>query len=75
MTTEYLTKDEIKAINLAGELAGLLLRIIGDGMTRTSDTTEAIEHIHVLQRMVMANAAARAYPGMFRLLGETISPE
>ena len=28
------------------------------------------QHIFAVQRLVMSNAAARAYPGMYKLLGE-----
>jgi len=31
-----------------------------------------VHHIHILQRMVLKQAAARAYPGRYRLLGETL---
>jgi uncharacterized protein YihD (DUF1040 family) len=34
------------------------------------DLNEIVHHIHILQRYVMSNAAARAYPGLFRGLGQ-----
>jgi hypothetical protein len=46
--------------------------IVANGPTRTEDLAELTAAIHVIQRTVMAQAAARAYPGEFRLLGEVI---
>lgn len=68
-----LTADEHEAIRLLGKVANLLARsIIADGPTRGHDTDEAFFHVHALQRMVGSQAAARAYPDQFRLLGSTI---
>lgn len=33
------------------------------------DFEEAMNHIHALQQMIMAQAASRAHPELFRLLG------
>jgi len=43
-----------------------LLEITGGG----HDWTEAAQRIHGLQHMVMAQAAARAFPHLYRELGE-----
>ena len=67
--TDLLTSDEHAAIALAGQLATLLSMIIGDGTAREGDMQEAVHHIHALQAMILAQAAARAYPSRYRLLG------
>ena len=36
------------------------------------DHEEVIHHIHVLQRYVMSNAAARAYPDEYRPIGGSL---
>ncbi len=46
-----------------------------NGPTREEDLAELTATIHIIQRTVMAQAAARAYPGEFRLLGEVIPSE
>lgn len=61
---------EIQALRMSGELANLLARIIGDGSTREGDWREAVSKIHDIQHMIAAQAAARAFPNEFRLLGE-----
>lgn len=69
----WLTDDERTAIRLAGELSTLVTeRVCGYGATRTDDVREIEAAIHVIQRAVMAQAAARAYPGELRLLGEVL---
>ena len=72
--TELLTKDEHEAITKAGQLYGLLCRIVGTGPTRGADLNELIPHIHAIQQAVMSQAAGRAYPMEYRLLGETLRP-
>lgn len=69
---EMLTELELAAIDLTAELANAMARIIGHGRSRDGDIAEACHHIHNLQHMIMAQAAARAYPSRFRLLGESI---
>lgn len=68
---EFLTADERQFVRQAGELYNLACTIVGSGDTRSADVTEFAFHIHGLQHLVMAQAAARAYPGEFRLLGES----
>jgi hypothetical protein len=63
---ELLTSTEIRAVQLLGDFAGLMRQITGEG----PDWTEAAQRIHALQHMVMAQAAARAYPDLYRALGE-----
>lgn len=73
-----LTADELEALELTGRLAGALRRIIVNtplAANRASiegDWAEVAHHIHVLQRYIGAQAAARMYPDKFRLLGSEI---
>ena len=70
---ELLTEQEKDAVDLAGKLATALSRIIPErGFNRADDLNELLAHIHIIQRSVMANAAARAYPGQFRQLGLSV---
>ena len=60
--------------------AGLLYtfvatHVIADGPTREDDLAELRAPIHVIQRMVLAQAAARAFPKEFRLLGGLVVTE
>lgn len=71
---ELLTDEEHKAMQLTADLYNLLCRIVGSGRTRSGDLAEACIHIHALQHAVMSQAAARAYPDRYRLLGDTIRP-
>ncbi len=70
---EVLTDDEKEALRLTGDLGNLLRRII-QGPQGMKDWDEAAGHLHVLQRMIGAQAAARAYPGSYRLLGQSLPP-
>lgn len=67
-----LTDEEHSAVALLGELHGLLCRIVGMDASREGDMRELVEHIHALQQAVLSNAAARAYPQQYRLLGGTL---
>jgi hypothetical protein len=69
---EPLTSEEQHCMRMLSEVADLMSRIIGHDTTRAGDWNEAATHIHNLQHMVMAQAAARAYPDTYRLLGERI---
>lgn len=64
-----LTPLERKAINLTGELWGMLSGIVDQGPSRRHDLAELMGHVHAIQHAVMAQAAARCYPEEFRLLG------
>jgi hypothetical protein len=72
----YLTESEIRAIDLAAELWNLMVRdVMARGLGRNGDASELAAHIHGIQQMVMSNAAARAYPSRFRLIGgERLAP-
>lgn len=71
---DLLTDREREATRKAGELWGDICAIVGDGPTRDADLAEFIHHIHAIQNGIMRQAAARAYPDEFRLLGETLRP-
>jgi hypothetical protein len=71
--TYGLTDDEHKAIGLTADLWNLLCAsVVGDGPSRAGDLAELCAHIHAIQRTVMAQAAARAHPDRYRLLGSVI---
>jgi broad specificity phosphatase PhoE len=72
-TGPLLTEGEHHAIKLAGQLMSRISRdVIGDGMNRRQDLAEAAAHVHAIQNMILAQAAARAYPDRYRLLGGTL---
>lgn len=67
-----LTDAEREAVRMAGLLyTHIAEHVTGDGPTREDDLAEVRAAVHVIQRAVMAQAAARAYPGEFRVLGGT----
>jgi hypothetical protein len=68
-----LTSVERQVIRDAGRLyTRITSEVIGDGPTRDADAAELASAIHTIQRMVLAQAAARLFPDEFRLLGEAI---
>jgi hypothetical protein len=69
-----LTPDEHEAVRQAGELYTMIAsRVIAHGPTRHDDLAEIRAAIHVIQRAVLAQAAARAHPREFRKLGTVIT--
>lgn len=68
-----LTQQERRVIRAAGAIYDQISKIIADGPTRRSDMAEAAHHVHGIQRMVMANSAARDHPRELRLLGSVIA--
>lgn len=70
-----LTDDEKEAMRLSGQLANLCGRIIGNGPQAENDWAEMAYRIHGVQHMILAQAAARAYPKEYRLLGGTLNPD
>ena len=66
--------DDQVGVDLPGELADLLRTIIAPGPTREQDRREIVTHIHDIQNAILAQAAARAYPDRYRLLGSTLQP-
>jgi hypothetical protein len=72
---DLLTTDEREAVGQAGRLYTFIAeRIVAHGPTRDDDLAELRAAVHVIQRTVEAQAAARAYPREFRLLGTVIPP-
>lgn len=71
--TTGLTEDERHALALTAELYDLIARkIIVSGPTRQQDTAELAADIHRIQARIGAQAAARAHPDLYRLMGDTI---
>lgn len=73
---DLLTPDEHRAVELAGELWNQLCKVVGDSAdaeTQHADLRELIVHVHAIQHAVMSQAAARAYPDLYRRLGSTLS--
>lgn len=64
-----LTSAEHRAMTLTGELFDLLCEIAADGEARQGDLGELAGHIHDIQHTVLSQAAGRAYPGVYRLMG------
>lgn len=64
-----LTDAEHRCVRLAGELWNGLCQIVGNDESRAGDLAELVHHVHAIQNAVLAQAAARAYPGRYRLLG------
>lgn len=64
-----LTPNEHQAVELAGRVACLLDAIAEDGPARAGDLAELCAAVHVIQNGVLAQAAARAYPDRYRLMG------
>lgn len=76
MIEPILTSDEHHAVKLAAELWNHLCKTIPKGPTRSADLGELVVHIHAIQQAVMSNAAGRAYPTKYRLLGLSLhTPE
>lgn len=67
-----LTDDEHRAIRQAGTLWNTLCRTVQDGPSRDGDLAELRIHVHAIQHAIMAQAAARAYPSLYRPLGGTL---
>jgi hypothetical protein len=61
---------------VGGQLYTLIAgHVVADGPTKDSDLAEVRAAAHLIQRTVLAQAAARAYPQEFRLLGTVIPPD
>jgi hypothetical protein len=72
-TIELLSPAEFKAMDLTVELFNhVVTSVIGNGITAKADTIEFVAMIHNIQRMILSQAACRAYPDQFRLLGSKI---
>ena len=69
---ELLTPAEKEAVAQAAKLFTMMCAIVRDGPSREQDLAEACTYIHGLQNMILAQAAARAYPDEYRLMGGTV---
>jgi hypothetical protein len=69
---EFLTEHEKRTIAALGDMAGMVARCVADGPNHDNDLAELVAPIHVVQNTLLAQAAARAYPDKYRLLGETL---
>ena len=69
---ELLNDTEKRMIAIAGELANLFHQIIPGTAYGGRDVDEFVFHVHAIQRMIGAQAAARAYPDLYRRLGREI---
>ena len=73
---DLLTPVEHAALSISRDLSNHMRNIIyAPGYVETNanhDWAEAAQAIHVLQNMIMAQAAGRAYPEEYRLLGRTL---
>jgi len=72
---DLLTVGEHGVMTLLAEVANRMTAIIGWNSTPkvgSGDLDEMVFYIHGLQHMVMAQAAARAYPEQYRLLGRSL---
>jgi hypothetical protein len=67
---DVLTDVEHKAMQLTADLWNQLCSaVVCGGSTRAADLSELAMHVHAIQHAVMAQAAARAYPDLYRPLG------
>jgi hypothetical protein len=67
---DLLTADERAAVQMAGHLYTFIAqRIMTDGPNMDGDLAELRGATHLIQRAVLANAAARAFPTEIRKLG------
>lgn len=71
--TAYLTPEEHRVMDVTADLANALRAVIGDGPTATNDWNEVATPIRAIQHTVLAQAAARAYPERYRLLGRVLT--
>jgi len=67
--SDLMSPAEHKVLELLAEVHNLMCAVIGDGPTRQADLRESVADIHRMQDRVLAQAAARAYPDRYRLLG------
>lgn len=68
---------ELDVVRRLGAIANDIAKVInegGDVDVVAGDIDEMVGCVHVLQKMVMGQAAARAYPAEFRLLGARFNP-
>jgi len=69
-----MTRGEHACMATTAQLWNELCNVVGDGPTRSADLGELITHVHAIQNAIMSQAAARCYPGRYRLHGSTLAP-
>ena len=70
-----LSRAEHKAMDLTAQLWNLMVAdVIGDGAPAEQDRREFAAQIHAVQHAILRQAAARAHPDLYRLLGESLPP-
>jgi hypothetical protein len=70
---EVLTSQERQLVHDLGRWHTRAMAAIGDSpATGQRDRDELTAHVHALQHAIMAQAAARAFPAEFRLLGSVV---
>jgi hypothetical protein len=74
MADELLTQAEHDLIRDLGLCMVAFTCIAGAERTRDADLTEFCSIIHAAQNTVMSQAAARAYPHEYRLVGGICEP-
>lgn len=67
-----LTQEEHNLLSILADVANDFVEIIGNGPSREGDISEMVSYIHALQNMILSQAAARAYPDLYRLMGGTV---
>ena len=69
LAPELLTDEEHKIVEDLGAMWNRFCTVVPPGMARENDLQEAMVHIHALQNMVLSQAARRAFPQVYRMLG------
>lgn len=64
-----LTAREQQLVSLLGDCWSEFIQILGNFTTNPENKREFAAHIHDLQHAIMAQAASRAYPELYRLQG------
>lgn len=73
-TNELLTRHEHQAMDLTSELWHLITsEIVGEDESREEDLRELAAHVHAIQNAILAQAAGRAFPYLYRTMGEQIT--
>jgi hypothetical protein len=68
-----MTPAEHRAMDMTADLYNLLCaEVIGHDRSREGDVAEIAADIHHIQERILAQAAARAFPDRYRLLGGEI---
>lgn len=67
-----LTATEHAVIDLTSRLFDAVQHVVFPGPSHDDDLREIAMHIHAVQNAVLAQAAARAYPDRYTLLGQTV---